>query len=69
MADRSIHTDLLVRTVCDENGELLFTAEDIEGLEKKAWPPLRRVLEAAAKASGIALTGDGPPMVEDVGNY
>lgn len=68
LADQGVHVDLLVRCVCDENGELLFTADDIPALEAKAYTVLEPLIRAAAKASGIALDVEAPPLLTDVGN-
>lgn len=51
------HKDLRARlaaaTVCDESGELLFTAQDVPALTAKAGRALDRIFAAAAKHNGI----------------
>lgn len=68
MASQGVQYDLVVRTVCDEDGDLLFTADDIPALEEKSWTALERVIRAAALASGIPLGDEPSPLADDLGN-
>lgn len=45
---------LVQRTVCDEKGELLFTAEDIAWLATKSARAMGRVVEVAARLNGLS---------------
>lgn len=44
---------LVARTVCDENGELLFTENDVEALSNSSMSILKLLAEAAMKISGL----------------
>lgn len=46
--------ELCARTMCDESGDLLFTAEDVAGLAKKSAAALARVQQVALKLNGLA---------------
>jgi hypothetical protein len=50
---RDLRARLAVATVCDEAGELLFTAEDVPTLTKKSARALDRIFAAAARHNGI----------------
>ena len=49
----NIRAKLAAQTICDENGERLFTDADIKALGKKSASALQRVFEVAQKLSGI----------------
>ena len=49
----NIRAKLAAQTICDENGEKLFTDADIKELGKKSASALQRVFEVAQKLSGI----------------
>lgn len=46
---------LLRRTMCDEGGTLLFSADDVEKLREKSLKPLNRVADAALKVNGLKI--------------
>ncbi len=45
---------LAVRVCCDENGELIFGADDWKWLTEKSGKALTRIFDAAAKLNGFA---------------
>ena len=51
------HTDvrarLAVATICDADGNLIFTADDISALSKKSGRAMDRIFAAAARFNGI----------------
>lgn len=47
--------DLLVRTMCDADGDLLFNAEHINSLAEKSVRELNKVVEAALKINGLKI--------------
>ena len=49
----NIRAKLATQTLCDENGERLFTDVDVKALGKKSASALQRVFEVAQKLSGI----------------
>ena len=49
----NIRAKLATQTLCDENGERLFTDIDVKALGKKSASALQRVFEVAQKLSGI----------------
>lgn len=49
----NLRAKLCARTICDEEGELLFTDSDIIELGKKSGAALDRVFAVAQKLSGI----------------
>lgn len=50
-------------TVCDEQGTLLFTKDDVEALGKKSSTALNRVFEVAARLAAV-----DQKSVEELGN-
>ena len=44
---------LLVHTLCDEKGELLFTASDVEALNRKHTAVLDRIADVAMALNGL----------------
>jgi len=44
---------LVARTVCDEDGSLLFTEEDVDILSNSSMTTLKLLAEAAMKVSGL----------------
>lgn len=50
---RNIRSQLVARSVVDENGKRVFTSLDAEQLGKKSGAALDRVFEVAARLSGI----------------
>ena len=59
-----VRAKLAAQTLCDENGERLFTDADVKELGKKSASALQRVFEVAQRLSGIGedavkeLTGE-----------
>jgi len=49
----NIRAKLATQTLCDENGERLFTDVDVKALGKKSASALQRVFEVAQRLSGI----------------
>jgi len=49
----NVRAKLAAHTICDENGERLFTEKDINALGKKSASALQRVFAVAQKLSGI----------------
>jgi len=49
----NIRAKIAANTICDENGELLFTKHDITVLGNKSASALQRVFEVAQRLSGI----------------
>ena len=49
----NVRAKLAAQTICDENGERLFTDADIKELGKKSASALQRVFEVAQRLSGI----------------
>ncbi|MBI5964940.1 MAG: hypothetical protein HY863_15785 [Chloroflexi bacterium] len=49
----TVMTDLLVRTIVDENNDPLFSEDDIEALGKKSAQVLTRLFEVAQRLSGL----------------
>ena len=45
---------LFVHSVCDEQGELLFSDADVKALSEKSAAPLQRVFDVASRLSGIS---------------
>lgn len=58
--DKNGSLKILVLTLCDENGELLFTDEDMEALNQKSFKVLERLTLAALQLNGL-----NPEAVED----
>ena len=60
----NVRAKLAAQTLCDENGERLFTDADVKELGKKSASALQRVFEVAQRLSGIGedavkeLTGE-----------
>jgi len=50
----NIRAKLAAQTICNENGERLFTDADIKALGKKSAAALQRVFDIAQKLSGIS---------------
>lgn len=46
---------LLVHTVCNEKGDLLFTSEDVEALNRKHTTVLDRIADAAMALNGLGV--------------
>jgi hypothetical protein len=44
---------LAVRTMCDEKGNLMFTAADVKKLGEKSSKALQRVIDVAGKLNGL----------------
>lgn len=59
----SIRSKFLVMTICDKDGEKLFTEEEWEELNKKASPVLTKVFDAAWELNAFS-----PAAVETLGN-
>jgi hypothetical protein len=51
--DRFFTEKLAVYTVCDEEGNLVFTPEDIPELAKKSAVVMQRIFEVAARLNGL----------------
>lgn len=51
--DINFRARLCVKTVCDENGKLLFTEKDADELGKKSAKALDRILPVAQKLNGL----------------
>jgi len=51
---RNFRARLLVRALCDEKGEALFTLKDIDALGKKSAKALDRCFGAAQKLNGLS---------------
>lgn len=58
---------LVARTLCDAEGNLLFTEKDIRVLGQKSAAALARVAEVASRLSGLSKA-DVEDMVDDLGN-
>ena len=60
----NVRAKLAAQTLCDENGERLFTDADVKELGRKSASALQRVFEVAQRLSGIGeeavkeLTGE-----------
>jgi len=50
----NFRTEYLVRTLCDEKGELLFSKEQIEKLGQKSGAVMARLFDAAIKHNGMS---------------
>ena len=50
---RHFFAELLCRCLCDENGELIFSASDVAALSDKSAPVLARLAEQAAKLNRV----------------
>jgi len=50
----NFRTEYLVRTLCDEKGELLFSKEQIEQLGQKSGAVMARLFDAAIKHNGMS---------------
>jgi len=46
---KGVRASLVARTLCDEQGDLLFTEDDVAALGKKSAKAMSRVFNAAAK--------------------
>lgn len=51
---RNLRAKLVAQSVCDENGEPLFTPKDVDALGKKSAAALQRVFDVASRLSGIS---------------
>lgn len=51
---KDIRARLAVHTVCDEQGEMLFTMADVEALSQKSAAALDRIFAAAVKLNRIS---------------
>jgi hypothetical protein len=51
--ERGLKSQLLARTLCDENDELIFTEEDVEALRLKNGAVIHRLFMVAKKLNGI----------------
>ena len=51
---KDLRARLAVATCCDEQGNLLFTAPDVESLAKKSAAALDRIFEVSARLSGLS---------------
>jgi len=49
-----IMISMLADLIQDEEGNLLFTQDDVDALAKKSWPVLQRLSTAAMKLSGVS---------------
>jgi len=49
----NMRAKLCVLTVCDDNGLLIFTEDDVEALGKKSAKPLSVIFDLAQKLSGL----------------
>lgn len=49
-----VRARLAIATVCDEAGDLLFTADDLEALAKKSGAALDRVYEVATRLNRVS---------------
>lgn len=52
-----LRAELLTLTLCDENGELLFSKEDVSALSKKSGAVLDRLFEEAGAMNGLSIAG------------
>lgn len=50
---QDIRAKLVALTVCDEDGQLLFSQPDVKALSEKSASALQRIYEVAARLSGI----------------
>jgi hypothetical protein len=50
----NFRTKLLIRTVVDESGQLMFDEDDIKWLGEKSAAPISRIADEAMKLSGIS---------------
>lgn len=46
--------ELLIRTVCDENGKLLFSKADMKALSAKGVKPIQKIFDVASKLNAIS---------------
>lgn len=46
---------VLVNSICDADGNLLFTPKDIEALGTKTWDALERLFDKALEISGLSV--------------
>ena len=53
MADKAFLAALFVASVCDENGELIFTNDDIEAINKMPFPAIKHVTDEIAYYNGL----------------
>lgn len=49
-----IRASLLHLTLCDEKGERLFSADDIQALSEKASAPIQRLFDASVKLNRVS---------------
>jgi hypothetical protein len=54
--DRNFRAHLLVRSLCDEKGQRIFTDQDVDLLGDKSAAVLIRLAEAAMRLSGIGAS-------------
>ncbi len=50
---QAVRAELAAFTVCDKDGVLQFTPEDVPALSKKSGPALYRIFEAASKLNRL----------------
>lgn len=51
----NVRATLIARTLVDENGNRLFTDQDVEKINKKSWKPIQRIFD---KSVQVNLIGD-----------
>jgi len=67
----NMRAKLVVRCAVDENGNLIFTPDDVEALGGHSWVALNRVSEAAMKVNAMTdasleeLKGNSEPSLGD----
>lgn len=67
MVVQNIDLDMLRRCLCDEEGVLLFTADDVEALRERNLEVVERLIEVAARLSGVSQSG-GSDVLNAAGN-
>lgn len=50
----NIRARLVALSACDENGDLLFTVEDIEALGRKSATAINRLFDAASRVNAVS---------------
>lgn len=60
---KNVRASFLAMVICDSQGNLLFTAKDVDALNKKSAKLLSEIYEAAVKHN--YLSGDG---IKELGN-
>jgi hypothetical protein len=54
----SIRASLLQKSICDENGKLLFAEADIPSLSNKSGPVIMRLFDECRRINAMDLTGE-----------